>query len=305
MTEHSIGDCSPNVMGSTGKIVISCYQQPNDPLNEISFNYMRLFGAVETSVVASMWKNGGIVRDVFEGKPIGWRISNGAAVSDELAKFLSQWEYSKAKPIYNGLWNKLTNYEYVVSNYFSKTLSLKSTKELQICLSQLFVEDDPDRDKRICNKTQSRDVAYLFLLIENLSDRPLTNVSFNFINITNKNAVSDLPINSSNIFTYSAADIERVLPIVRKCKANSSDGVCQELDEKTIPVMRPHDQFVLPIFVYKKLANNDFAGTLLDDAVIPFGVSLSSGAKRASGIVRAPLRNEAARVMLPIGWYYQ
>ena len=145
-----------------------------------------------------------------------------------------------------------------------------------------------------CNKDKSKDIGYLFLLIENLSDHPITNVVFSFVSVTSTKDTSRLPINISNIFTYGPGDSEKMWAIMNKCKERSGEQPCENLEEKIIPVMRPHDQFVFPIFVYKKQINNEFAGKLLDDSshtiwhqlVIwreaGLGACASSSAKRSS-----------------------
>ena len=62
--------------------------------SDISFNYVRLFGAYETGAIAQMW------------------LGNWLSIAGSLPEFFRTWEYGHAKPLYNSLWRKISNPEY-------------------------------------------------------------------------------------------------------------------------------------------------------------------------------------------------
>ena len=260
--------------------------QTTDPLRDLAFNYIRLFGAYETGAVVQMWKG-------------RW-----LSIPGKLPIFFNNWEYRNAKPIANSLWDKISEPKYIMK-YFSQSLPIEDFNVARDCAWYLLGGDgDPDKIPN-CSKKYSKDVGYLFLIIENISDHFLENIHLEFTIVKAHNS-PNTPINITNVFSYSISEIQKANEESKHCKKNSVLNECSMYYEgQIVPMMRPHDQFVLSIFVYKPVNANTFAGKLFDNAVIPISVDMISEGKPAGELVRPPLRDAAARVMLPDGWYYQ
>ena len=102
------GPCSPAIANVKGNVAVYCDQASPKFFDSISFNYLRIFGAMEASIVVDTWNNDGIP---------------SVGTSDKLKQFLSRWEFSRAKPLHNPLLDNWSDVEYLARSIHESTVA--------------------------------------------------------------------------------------------------------------------------------------------------------------------------------------
>lgn len=238
----------------------------------------------------------------FVKSPIGennYHMGEGGyPFSGELPKFAMNWEYNHLQPLKNPLWDTLTNSQASFDAFYVPLIPFDDPADRSECANYLHVWTDYDYPLHEACKALGDvelDAGFLFAIFENQNDVSVEAVEIVFIEAE----AGDNPTFWSNYQTETLAPF---------CDAPTQDGLADlgfenaKIVRKTMPFAKPGAAFIWPVIAYWRDAEDEYSGTPLSGLHLPACITLADGPTTP---IRAPLRENAIRVDLPFGWYYQ
>jgi hypothetical protein len=176
---------------------------------------------------------------------------------------------------------------YVYLDPWTFELSPKKISSIEAMLDSKGVEPDRGRRVKYCEQlltTSSNKTGYLFLQIRNPNDKPLTDVVINY-----------------NFWIMSNLGQEQWQTDDRITPSNANKPVLKDI---TIPRLEAGAEHLILLSVF--LASSDqFPEKFTSSIILPIKYSWKVDGKEFSSKIRQPLLENAARVIVPIGWYQQ
>lgn len=291
-----------------------------------SINYMRLFGAYQVPwVIQSLY-----VSNAESDESI-LPISSVLGENEPLYKFWESWEYAKSKPLKTKLWEeylRLDSFDLlcIAINDDKKALDYlsiidfhrqnigevgeadfegvlkKEFSEVAVRAKALpFTNEKYMRMHKYIEK-QSQNIGFLFLIIENTTDKIFEDVTINYKDYSNKNKAH----RDNNIqygCSYDKIDTSK-FPSASEAEA----ALLGEANEKhkTLYQLKPKDSIMLILEIYIK-DKQGYPQKYISDITKPISLTYreaTSNTKTALDI-RGPLRDQAAQILVPLGWYGQ
>ena len=292
----------------------------------ITINYMRLFGAIQVPwVMASTYyyKLG-----IHQGE----RIDKSLPADAPLAKFFSTWKYKSAEPIKTALWDEQCGGGFINSlmciGMEGDRKGLDYLARLQFNTS--FVGDEtqdefadrlkrtlPDVAKRtgsrlltqnqlrkLCDyvESKSQNIGFLFLILENKSPVPISEVKISYKEFINSKTTRW----TSSPGCYGCECIKP--DIATYPQHQYVDGYFKNISNnktKTIYSLSSGESVIMLLSVYLK-DGSGYPDRYLSNVIKPVSISFSDPSSQIiSQNVREPLRDKAAQIAVPFGWFGQ
>jgi hypothetical protein len=279
-------------------------------------DYMRLFGAIEVPLFMDLFGRNlhFQVNPRFGDNFYSFDRTSDNVVSGKLRDFwLKEWKYSGAHPLQTRLWKQIQgDYNAGVSLYFTslaptkadaitfaRTIDEGSGEFVGAALDSLHVSFDSARDQY--SETGSGQIGFLFLILSNTTKQTLVDIEISFYEYPNKLKIKDwIWADSSNLFKLNWPD-PRLLALTDTGIQETADPI-----ESSVKIASASlgESFIWLISIYR--ADTDGLPLFyLTDVQIPREIyGLINGTKRRQHL-RKPYLLQAARVIVPYGWFGQ
>ena len=292
------------------------------PLNQMSsekprirMNYMRLFGAVEVpQVMAYLGKKFRLelMMDADVIQYYGDKRGNVPPMNNVFFEFWRKdWQYSNALPLETPHWKKYSGNRRiakdlmwsaahaapseVVSFAYWDEVNQSRSESREIC-EKVLGQDFPEPTELIYS---SQDIGYLFLVLENTSQVTIENINVEFEIHRISNHLIAFNFDSALKPLAEWEEPEKRFPSVEKLSSFAA-----EKEVKKIAELRPNQSVICLLEIYRK-DSEGLPAFFLDDVVRIKHVTAESSNGRLSLDVRKPFGAEAARVLVPFGWFCQ
>lgn len=212
--------------------------------------------------------------------PASYEVQSGH-FSPSIGKFWSTWPYKAALPVGTELWKSAAS-----GGDFGFTLLNRAQDGLGLCVRGVLVpyEEDPSlkrSGRRVkCTLKDSKRVGFLFLVLKNISDREIRDLSLTYLK---------LPADT---------DVEKYKLTL------DSDAQVLGAQKQTMAGLAPGQAAILLVSVYDK-DENGFESKFLAEGIVPREVSFLFDGRKQAMSIRSPRREKALVAMLPDGWYLQ
>lgn len=264
----------------------------------ISMQYSRLAGAIEVPILVQIQSFGGtyckkygpgpddtmcnIGPDIESNPIVGFDVTSGH-IDKTLSDFWdNKWPFKDALPIGTQLFKDLAN-----NNIRGVELLNEIDPSYKACINAFINPwDDEDKAKLLkkapwCETELTKNVGFLFLILKNESINTLKGIDISY----------DIFLHTDRIEFY-------VSSLNDKTASVSSQSL-------KLLELKPEKSVIFLLSIYERNMKSGFEKRFLYDALIPRKMSYKIGNKMKSIDIRAPLREEAAVVLLPFGWYQQ
>ena len=301
---------------------------PN-PKSALSFQYARLFGALEIPLLMELLPDLGFKRSPLGGggyvTPRNPKLA-GADIRKELATYVSKLPFSSASPLIFPIWKDVAGSEAAATSIAWRATA--GNREERACLLMEPLVDGgsqanaerlgallPKNWQYVCPRRQEvfdRRVGFTFLIIENVGKAPLRQLSLNYRENYSENKVE--------IELHDRMSIEKLKPAIRSTPNNSTDEnllnrfgtsvlienlvLSRPIQQKYLEILQPGEKLILLLNIY-------FA----NDAQLPAGylygiymfesIDYRLANETYNVNVRAPYQDKAARQLVPYGWFNQ
>jgi hypothetical protein len=265
------------------------YVPEQDRERALTDQYVRLAGAVEVPILIQLQSTGGSTcgEDMCTiGEPIEpvgsakFKVQSGG-FSKKLGNYWNDhWPFKNALPVGTPLWRAVA-----ADGEMGLRLLSKVSAKLARCVDNKYLRpwDYVPRSKPIvtvCSKDDTKRVGFLFWAFKNDSDAPLRNMQLCFKGLPESSTV-DAYLSELNAAAPSICSVTLEIPSLDKGK-----------------------EAIVLLSIYER-GPDGFERRFLSDALIPKTVRYQVGKNDYVHSVRAPLREKAATVLLPFGWYQQ
>ncbi len=155
----------------------------------------------------------------------------------------------------------------------------------------------------------SKNIGFLFLIIENTSNELMTNVEFNF----KEKSQQKFTLFESPDSELSIPEIQQLIPakgrnelIAEIGSAKSQLSELSESPEKALfmPKIKPNQSLIWLLGYYLK-DEKDYPTTFLSDITMPISITYTLKNKLITEDIRKPKKDQAIKIELPNGWYGQ
>ena len=288
-------DCSVvlnDVVAPKVTIKMNCPGNPGEPISRaLSDQYIRLSGALEVPIIVQLQSNGGFDNCSPEMCHMGSSNDSadsskeyevqGGHISPAIAQSWSKWPFRKSLPLGTDLWRKVAGNGELGIDYLNQL-----EKGLGKCIDDKFLRPESSdetyggmKSGATCKRSDSRRVGFLFWSFANNSNRLLTNVKIYYSTLADHTNTSDY--------------LEQL-----------SASIVGNTQTKVLPQLNAKQSTLMLLSVYERNTSG-FESKFLEVITVPRLVTYEVGGKRFVHVVRAPLREKAVTVPMPLGWYLQ
>nr|WP_299067694.1 hypothetical protein [uncultured Allomuricauda sp.] len=316
--------------------------QPKVSNNNIGENYMRLFGALEAPIimrlitgkskgyelnevgVISDWKVDESTGDII-GDDEDCKYCRGHIDSSIIDFWKEKWEYSDILPLNTNLWQSIVDdIGYDLDLFWTASITDESDFSKRRN-AWCFVDEiwpweisritrdwviNSDSGENLCNKDVSKDIGFLYLILENFSEHRLDDIELFYKNISNSSVkLLKMPVNP-----HFAEEFEKSIDsFPKRTEYLNSIGLAIDTEEKLrnseekklfLPKMLPKQSFIWVLSVYFK-DDIGYPKSYLSDITKPLKVKYKINGKEYTEILREPGKDKSIKINLPLGWYGQ
>ncbi|HMJ70347.1 MAG TPA: hypothetical protein VK508_15690 [Cyclobacteriaceae bacterium] len=282
--------------------------------NVIGVSYMRLFGAVETPLLMSLFESPAQeVMPMGDNGPTDFYIigTKGPTLHKNLFDFWTKrWQYKDAIPLKTELWTKCSGSRSMANDIYWTALSPTVEDLMSYCSHSDINEDGnlPNTARELLNLkysdeelyalqgTQSSDVGFLFVILTNQGKSDVHELHLNYNFVTNALQF----IQGGSLRDNMSKKEPREVAL--------NDGLISERpkDMRTLKIasLASNTSLLWLLCIYRKKKNGlpDF---YLGDVTIPTGLSCELEGERIDQTIRQPYGELAARMHVPSGWFNQ
>lgn len=287
---------------------------------QITFDYMRLFGAIEVPlimrIISKKYKFKKLpekygrkyykLAEDFEG---GQQI-----ISKDLYKFWKKkWFYKNALPIKNDLWEYCIEKNRHAKNiYFtfagnSQHEILDFSKNVNIdgagCLGSQVEEKISTKLQQKNYKNNcfgSAGAGYLFLIISNTGKKTISDITLEYKTYNTGGEIKEYSISALNTLISNAEFSERNYDVPKRTLKDYSF----EINSKEISSLAPGDSLIWILGIYTR--NTDgFPQNYITPMIEPLSMRFLCDGDKMHQKIRKPSEEKAIKIDIPDGWFKQ
>lgn len=306
----------------------------NEVQNNIGENYMRLFGALEAPIVMRLitgthegygLNGANVLMDTTYSMDKDCSYCGGHIDQSIIDFWKDKWEYSNILPLNTKLWNKCISRESFELDLFwtatiTNELPYHSPRRNAWCfvnsifswnvtetIREWVIQSDSGRN--LCNPEISKDIGFLYLILENFSENRLDNLNFHFKYLPNENAqVFKYPGSGGDAeeFENKIIDITRTDYVSKLGNAKDKESQLDNSEEQKLsfPKMLPKQSIIWILGTYIK-DENGYPLAYISDITKPTKISYEINGQLIEEAIREPAKEMAIKIRLPFGWYNQ
>lgn len=263
---------------------------------------MRLFGSHEVPLIMKLLSNQNTsqidpkIQNFWENK---WQYKDALVVNDSNWKYLVE-DYNELDLTWTISSSDLTNSWCFVKTLFPWFLPDGARR--------WHTETDSGKDR--CDPKITKNVGFLFLLIENSTENRLDEIDISY-----KYEKANAPlfkydsVNHSNIDSLKESKVKfrshDELKEVFGSSASFEEKLKKnEIEKKRLPSLKPGQSIIWLLNVYLK-DDKGYPSSNLLDVTKPISVTYKIEETTITEEIREPLKDKALKITLPNGWYYQ
>jgi len=302
--------------------------------NNIGENYMRLFGALEAPIVMRLitgtheryrLNEVNVLVDTTNSVKTECFYCNGHIDQSIIDFWRDKWEYSDILPLNTALWNSVLTREINELDLFwtasiTNEVPYHNPRRNAWCfVNSIFSWNitenirewviENDSGKNLCNIEVSKDVGFLFIILENFSDNRLDDLNLYFNHLSNDDVeILKYPDGESDEveFERGIIDLTRTDYLSKLGSAKEKEIFLEntQVEKLFLPKLLSKQSIIWILGIYIK-DENGYPLAYISDITKPTKIGYKINGQLFEETIRVPAKEMAIKVTLPFGWYGQ